>query len=51
MQQGYFLFLKEFDEPINLLETPDSAFRSLVMETGSIGTAELTKIAKQVGNI
>merc|ERR1712071_24632 len=40
-------YLKEFDEPAVLLENPKSLFYGLVEQTGVIGAAMLTEMAKQ----
>jgi len=37
----------EFDTPFNLVQSPQSVFRSMVDKTGPIESVKLKKIAKQ----
>jgi len=37
----------EFDTPFNLVQSPQSVFRSMVDKTGPIESKKLKKIAKQ----
>ena len=43
-----FWVFKEFDEPMVLLEDPNSLFSSLVQQTGDVEANELKQLAKQV---
>ena len=43
-----YFCIKEFDEPMVLLEDPNSLFSALVLQTGDVEATELMQLARQV---